>query len=37
MSIFDHAEEDKRGKEPKNNTFLREKRDARAATDRVGP
>jgi hypothetical protein len=37
MSTFDNAEENKRGKERKNNAFQREKRDARAATNRVGP
>jgi hypothetical protein len=37
MSTFDNAEENKGGKERKNNAFQREKRDAPTATDRVGP
>ena len=37
MSTFDNAEEKEPGKERKSNAFQREKRDARAATDRVGP
>ena len=37
MSTFDNAEEKEPGKKRKNNAFQREKRDARAATDRVGP
>ena len=37
MSTFENAEEKEPGQERKNNAFQREKRDARAATDRVGP
>jgi hypothetical protein len=37
MSTFDNAEEKEPDKERKNNAFQREKRDARAATERVGP
>jgi hypothetical protein len=37
MSTLDNADEKEPGKERKNNAFQRETRDARAATDRVGP